>query len=228
MRTNPHTKVSVVIPTLNEEKNIGRVIDDVWRSIGRRGNEIIVVDGNSEDNTVKVAKAHGARIMTDSIGKGSALIKGLKAARGSIVISMDADLSHEAKELLLIIESIKIGYDVCMGSRFMEGGRSEDISWLRILGNKFFVHLVNFAFRANYTDMCYGYRGFSRKALSRLDLKEPGFGIETEINIKAKREGLRVIEVPSVEKKRAYGTGKLRTFSDGYQILRTIIKNWIA
>ncbi len=228
MRRYPHTNVSVVIPTLNEEKNIGRVMDEVWRFIGRRGNEIIVVDGNSEDDTVRVAKAHGARILMDNIGKGSALAKGLKAARGGIIISMDADLSHKAKELLLIIDSIRIGYDVCMGSRFMEGGKSEDISFVRMVGNKFFVHLVNFAFGANYTDMCYGYRGFSRKALSRLHLKEPGFGIETEINIKAKKAGLKVIEVPSVEKKRAYGTGKLRTFSDGYQILMTIIKNWIG
>jgi glycosyltransferase involved in cell wall biosynthesis len=228
MRTRSHANVSIVIPTLNEEKNIGRVIDEVWKFIGRHGNEIIVVDGHSEDDTVRVAKSHGARVLMDSVGKGSALVKGLKAAKGRIVVSMDADLSHEAKELLLIMDSIEIGYDVCMGSRFMEGGKSEDISFLRIVGNKFFVHLVNFAFGANYTDMCYGYRGFSRKALSRLHLKEPGFGIETEINIKAKKAGLRVIEVPSVEKKRAYGTGKLRTFSDGYQILMTILKNWIG
>ena len=84
---------------------------------------------------------------------------------------------------------------------------------------------MNVIFHANYTDMCYGYRSFRKSALKKLDLKEKGFGIETEINIKAVKKGLKVIEIPSTEKKRASGTGKLTTFGDGYVILKTILKN---
>jgi hypothetical protein len=138
---------------------------------------------------------------------------------------MDADLSNEPKELVLLIDAIDIGYDLCTGSRFLIGGGSEDIPPLRVLGNKFFVFLVNVLFHANYTDMCYGYRSFRRGVIERLDLKETGFGIETEINIKAVKRGMKVIEIPSTEKKRAFGEGKLRTFDDGYVILKTILDN---
>ncbi|MCL4365226.1 MAG: glycosyltransferase family 2 protein [Candidatus Marsarchaeota archaeon] len=217
--------ISIVIPALNEEKNIGNVIADVRSSLVGRRYEIIVVDGNSSDSTVGIAERCRAIVMHDNVGKGSALIKGLRSAHGDILISMDADLSHEAKELNLLIDGINIGYDVCMGSRFMSGGNSEDISLLRKAGNKFFVLLVNTIFGANYSDMCYGYRAFSRRILKKLELSETGFGIETEISIKAVKKNLKVLEVPSIEKRRAAGEPKLRTFRDGWVILRTIIKN---
>jgi glycosyltransferase involved in cell wall biosynthesis len=217
--------VSVVIPALNEGRNIRKVITEVDRMLRDTRHEIIVVDGHSTDDTVKIANSLGAKVIYDSVGKGSALIKGLKASKGAVIVSMDADLSNEPKELGLLIDGIQIGYDVCMGSRFMAGGNSEDISFIRVLGNRFFVWLVNTMFGSRYSDMCYGYRSFSREALRKLDLKETGFGIETEINIKAVKEGLKTLEVPSVEKKRMAGDPKLRTFRDGYVILRTILKN---
>ena len=96
---------------------------------------------------------------------------------------------------------------------------------LRVLGNKAFVHIVNLLYGTRYTDLCYGYRSFSRKALRKLDLKEKGFGIETEINIKAKKSGLKTLEVPSYEKRRENGEAKLHTVRDGLRILRTILRN---
>ena len=218
-------RVSIVIPTLNEERNVGKVIRGVERQLNGYDYEIIVVDGHSTDRTVDVARRLGARIVYDDRGKGSAIMKGFGAAKGDIIISMDADLSNEPKELKLLIDAIEIGYDLCTGSRFLTGGGSDDIPPLRVLGNKFFVLMVNVLFGAHYTDMCYGYRSFRKGALERLGLKEEGFGIETEINIKAVKRGLRVIEIPSTEKKRASGEGKLTTFGDGYVILKTILKN---
>ncbi len=217
--------VSIVIPTLNEEQSIGKVIGGVRRALGHGRYEIIVVDGHSTDFTVREARRNGARVIYDGVGKGSALRKGLRNAKGTVIVAMDADLSTDPKELRLMIDSIRIGYDICMGSRFMAGGRSEDISVLRRIGNRFFVMLVNLLFGANYSDMCYGYRAFRRDAIGKLRLTEGGFGIETEISIKAAKAGLKVIEVPSVEKSRVVGEGKLRTFRDGYAILRTIINN---
>ncbi len=223
---NANPYISVVIPTLNEEKNIGRVIKGVKKILSGYNYEIIVVDGHSKDKTVKIAKSLGAKIIYDDVGKGSALIKGLKAARGTIQISMDADMSHSPMELKLLIAGIEAGYDVCMGSRFITGGGSEDMPLIRRLGNKFFVILVNALFHSDYSDLCYGYRSFRKGTLEKLGLRETGFGIETEINIKAVEKGLRVLEVPSMEKKRQFGTGKLRTFHDGYIILKTIVKNF--
>jgi glycosyltransferase involved in cell wall biosynthesis len=218
--------ISVVIPTFREEKNIAKVLRGVKKQLHDYNYEIIVVDDvRSKDRTAAIARRMGARVIYDNVGKGAALMKGLRAAKGDVLIAMDADLSHEPNELRLLIDAIDIGYDVCTGSRFIIGGGSEDIPFIRVIGNKFFVFLVNLLFGSNYTDMCYGYRSFRKGVPQRLGLREKGFGIETEINIKAIKKGLKVVEVPSSEKRRAAGEGKLRTFRDGWVILSTIIKN---
>jgi glycosyltransferase involved in cell wall biosynthesis len=220
--------VSVVIPTLNEEGNLRRVMREVKHVLSNYKYEIIVVDKYSKDKTVQVAKSLGARVLYDPIGKGSALKRGLHSAKGDIMIAMDADLSNTPLELKLLIAGIEIGYDICMGSRFIIGGGSEDMPAVRRFGNKVFIFLVNVLFGANYTDLCYGYRSFRRGVVDSMHLSENGFGIETEINIKAIKKGLKVLEVPSVEKKRGAGVGKLRTFRDGYVILKTIFRNLMA
>jgi hypothetical protein len=124
----------------------------------------------------------------------------------------------------LLIEAIKTGFDIAMGSRFIQGGGTADMPWYRKLGNKFFVSLVNVLWGTNYSDLCYGYRSFRKDCIKKLNLKSDGFGIETEIAIKAKKKKLKVIEIPSYEKARANGIGKLRTFSDGSSILKCIIE----
>lgn len=223
MRSKP--SISVVIPTLNEEHNIKTVLKGVKAVIRDYRHEIIVVDGYSKDNTVKYAKGMGARVIFDRHGKGTALVKGLNAARGDITISMDADLSNRPNEIKLLIAGIEAGYDVCMGSRFLTGGGSEDMPLHRKIGNKIFVSLVNLRYGSHYTDMCYGYRSFAKGVSKRLSLKEKGFGIETEISMKVQKKHLKVLEVPSFEKLRASGEGKLRSLSDGFIILKTILRN---
>jgi len=214
-------KVSIVIPTLNEEKNLSILLEELKKI--DLINEIIVVDGNSKDKTVQVAKKYRCKVLYDGIGKGSALRKGMNAAKADIVISMDADNSMLSDEICLLVSGIEADYDVCMGSRFMQGGGSDDISLLRKMGNRFFVFLVNLFWQMNYSDLCYGYRAFKKSCIQDLDLKSDGFGIETEISIKVAKQGLKVLEVPSYEKPRKFGTGKLRTFSDGWNIFKTII-----
>ncbi|MEM5825916.1 MAG: glycosyltransferase family 2 protein [Candidatus Aenigmatarchaeota archaeon] len=223
-------KISIVIPTWNEEKNIAHVLRDVKNFFKKEGYdyEILVIDKYSVDKTAEIAKKFGAKVIYDSGGKGAALIKGMKLAKGDIIITMDADCSMVAKEMGLLIEGIKCGYDICMGSRFIQGGGTEDMPWYRKLGNKFFVFLVNLIWGMRYSDLCYGYRAFNRKAIKRLNLKSEGFGIETEISIKAAKKGLKVLEVPSFEKSRRSGKGKLRTFRDGFKILSTIIREFLS
>ncbi len=212
-------EISVVIPTLNEEENLSYVLNNIPKCIS----EVIVVDGYSKDKTLEIAKKFNTKILYDKRGKGSALIKGLNAAKGDIVIMMDADCSHRTEELGLLIEGIKAGYDTCMGSRFIQGGGTADMPLLRKFGNKFFVFLVNLFWRMNYSDLCYGYRSFNRNAIKNLNLESKGFAIETEISIKAAKNKLKVLEVPSFEKKRKFGKGKLRTFRHGVEISRKII-----
>jgi len=214
-------KISVVIPTLNEEKNLPILLNEIKRS--KLVDEIIIVDGHSGDKTVEIAKNFDCNILYDDVGKGSALRKGLYAAQGDIIVAMDADLSMRVNEIKLLISGIEAGYDICMGSRLIQGGGTEDMPLLRKLGNKFFVFLVNLFWKTNYSDLCYGYRSFRKSCIKELDLRSDGFGIETEISIKAAKKNLKILEVPSFEKSRKFGKGKLRTFNDGWEILKTII-----
>jgi glycosyltransferase involved in cell wall biosynthesis len=214
-------EVSVIIPTLNEEHNIPILLKELNNL--EMIKEIIIVDGHSNDNTVTVAKKFDCIIIYDELGKGSALRKGMKISKGDIIICMDADLSMRSNEIHLLIAGIKSGYDICMGSRFIQGGGTDDMSFLRMFGNKFFIFLVNFIWNMDYTDLNYGYRSFNRSSIEKLNLKSDGFGIETEISIKAAKRGLKVSEVPSYEKSREYGKGKLRTFSDGLIIFKIIV-----
>ncbi|NTV23313.1 MAG: glycosyltransferase family 2 protein [Nanoarchaeota archaeon] len=218
MRDNK--SISVIIPTLNEEKNLPIVLASLPKYI----DEVLIIDGYSVDGTVEIAKRHNAKVIYSDKGKGAALIKGLNMAKGDIIIMMDADCSHRVNEFDLLIGGINAGYDLCMGSRFIQGGGTEDMPWYRVFGNKFFVFLVNIIWRMNYSDLCYGYRSLTREAAKRLELKSESFAIETEMSIKAAKKKLKVIEVPSFEKKRKFGHGNLKTFKHGFRILMRIAK----
>jgi glycosyltransferase involved in cell wall biosynthesis len=218
-------RISFVIPTLNEEGNMAQLLDGIRKEAARLGAdyEMLVVDGHSADRTVEIARRHGARVVYDSLGKGSALRAGFREARGDIILSIDADLSHHPKEIGMLVDCIAAGYDIAMGSRFMQGGGTEDMEWYRKLGNRFFVLLTNALYCSNYSDMCYGYRAMRQPALKRMHLSTNGFGIEAEISIEAAKRGLKTVEVPSFEKKRNSGTGKLKTFRDGLDIFRIVV-----
>jgi len=213
-------KISIVIPTLNEAENLPTVLESIPKNIA----EILIVDGYSTDNTVEIARKYNCKVIFDNKGKGSAVRKGMKEAKGDIVITMDADCSNVSSELCLLIAGIEAGFDICMGSRYIQGGGSEDITLIRKVGNKFFVFLVNLLWNMHYSDINYGYRSFRKDCIEKLNLESDGFGIESEISIKAAKKKLKVLEIPSYEKQRKSGSGKLRTFRDGLRILNTIIK----
>lgn len=214
-------KVSVVIPTLNEEENMRELLFNMPEFI----DEVLVVDGHSKDKTVEIAKKFGARVFCNKkVKKGAALILGTREAKGDIVIAMDADLSMQHKELRLLAEGVDSGYDFSFGSRFICGGGTNDMPLIRKIGNKFFVFLVNLIYGSNYSDLCYGYRAYTKKAFQILKLRSQGFGIEAEMSVKAAKKNFKVIEIPSFEKPRKFGKGKLRTFSDGWEILKIIFK----
>ena len=118
--------------------------------------------------------------------------------------------------------------DLAKGSRFLSYGYSEDLSLTRKIGNRFFLLLVNLFWSANYTDLCYGFAAFRKNAIEKLcpHLRSTNFEIETEVFVKAKKLGLKVIEVPSVEFRRQHGKSNLSVFPDGFRILRTIFREF--
>lgn len=220
------TRVNVIIPTLNEARNICDIIHRLKR-VGC--NNILIVDGHSSDGTVECARALGARtIIQNGHGKGGALREAFQDSclDGDIVVIMDADGSMAPEEIPIFAEAIENGAHVAKGSRFMPCGGSQDITLLRRLGNTILTGLLNFMFLTNYTDLCYGFMAFRRDTLTVLapHLASDRFEIETEICIKSKTLGFDVVEIPSVERVRTYGVSNLNTFKDGIQILRLLIR----
>src|ERR1700756_1665442 len=161
--------VSVVIPAKNEARNL----EHVFGTIPEWVNEIVLVDGHSVDDTVAVAqKLHPAvRIVhQEGRGKGDALQAGFAAAKGEIIVMMDADGSTDGKEIPRFVAALTTGADFAKGSRFASGGGSDDITFYRHLGNRFLSDLVNRLFGTRYTDLCYGYNAFWAKHLPKLAL----------------------------------------------------------
>ncbi len=217
--------VTVIIPTLNEAENIAGVIEEL-NNMGYYN--LLVVDARSTDKTVEIAEKMGANIIFQSgNGKGNALREAFahRFVNGDAIVIMDADGSMHPKEIPSFLKALESGADLVKGSRFKAHGHSRDFTALRKIGNQIMIFLVNQMHSTHYSDLCYGFAAFKSKALRKLypNLKSKNFEFETEVFIKAKKLGLKVVEVPSVEYARKSGRSKLNIFKDGLRILITII-----
>ena len=215
--------VTVVIPTLNEAKNIPWVL----RRMPSYVDEVVIVDGRSTDNTVGVARAiRGDVVVVDEQrkGKGVALRSGFAAASGDIIVMLDADGSMDPQEIGWFVSPLQHDYDFVKGSRHVTGGGSEDLTRLRKAGNRALTGLANAVLHSNYSDLCYGYIAFRRECLEILQLESDGFEIETELIVRAAKAGLRIAEVPSLELDRISGASNLQTFRDGWRVLSTLAR----
>lgn len=215
-------RVSVVIPALNEAENLPHVLSRLPDGL----HELVLVDGGSTDETVTVARAlrPGVRVIQQSgRGKGNALADGFRVCTGDIIVMLDADGSTDPGEIPRFVSALCHGADFAKGSRFLTGGGSDDITRLRRWGNRVLSNTVNVLFGTRYTDLCYGYNAFWRRCLDQLDIDCDGFEVETLINVRLARIGLRVVEVASYEHTRLFGVSNLHVFRDGYRVGRTIL-----
>jgi glycosyltransferase involved in cell wall biosynthesis len=215
--------ISVIVPAMNEAQNLAHVLPRIPRGV----HEVILVDGHSIDDTIAVAQRllPGIRIVQqEGRGKGAALRTGFAAATGDIIVMIDADGSTAPEEIPAYVRALTDGADYAKGSRFLTGGGTSDMPIHRRLGNMAFVYLVRLFFGGKYTDLCYGYNAFWTRVVPMLELDTDGFEIETEMNIRVLRRGLKVAEVPSFESERVYGVGRLRTIPDGWRVLKTIFR----
>lgn len=216
-------KVSVVVPALNEAANLPHVFGTLPDWI----HELVLVDGRSTDDTVEVAR--GLRpelkvVTQDGRGKGDALIAGFAACSGDIVVMIDADGSTDGREIIRFVGALAGGADFAKGSRFANGGGTDDMTRLRQLGNRFLNVLVNRMFSTRLTDLCYGYNAFWARHLDVLALDCRGFEVETLMTIRAAKAGLRIQEIPSYEWTRLHGASNLRAVRDGWRILKVIVR----
>jgi hypothetical protein len=211
------TKVTVVIPTLNEEESIGEVLDAIPRDVV---DEILIVDGNSTDRTVAIAHEKGARTIIElRRGYGRAYKTGFANAEGDIIVTMDGDGTYPAEaigDLVRMLEEEGLDFISCERMTRMKPGA---MSWSHKFGNWVLTKTLNLLFRMNLKDSQTGMWVFRKKILEKMRLTSDGMPLSEEIKIEAWTRGFKCKEVP-IEYRPRKGEVKLNTWGDGLRNLR--------
>jgi glycosyltransferase involved in cell wall biosynthesis len=229
------TLLTFVIPALNEEETIGKVIEQIpyaeLKNLGFQV-EVLVVDDGSKDNTANIAASKGAFLIQheENKGKGTALYTAFKSLSPEVeyVVMLDADCTYNPKESLRLIKLLmKDSCDIVIGSRLNGKMEKNALSSLNFLGNLLFTFLVKSAYRVNVTDCCSGFVAWKRKVIDNLMkyCKSDGFSIEMEMLTKARKLNYNITSIPISYYKRGGGEAKLHPIKDGYKILYTLFKN---
>jgi len=226
-------KITILIPCYNEEKGIGKVIDGVpIKQLNHHGfqSEIIVINNNSSDQTIKVAQEKGVKIVSEKKqGKGSALKTGFRniSSDTDYVVMLDGDNSYKSKEILRLIEPLENGFcDVIIGSRLEGKQNDHSFNFSHRLVNWFFTFFVRRFYLVNTSDTCTGYFAWKKKVIDELALhiKSSGFTIEVEMITKMAKLGYKIYSVPITYDRRE-GHSKLSPILDGAKIAWTLFKN---
>ena len=223
----PTLKVTVVIPTRDEEGGIGEIVDAVRPLC----DEVLVVDGHSRDRTREIAEAHHARVVLDGgKGKGEALRRSLDVAAGDVLVFIDADGSHDPKDIPGMVAPILAGEaDMVIGSRGRGG--SDELhgtieQFIRYVGSQLIMLAINYRWNVRLTDSQNGYRAIRKDVGKKLGLTSNLTTIEQEMLMKALKQGYRVGEVATHESERKWGSSKVIVwklwFAYGMNFLRNI------
>lgn len=225
----PSGWVSVVVPALNEEATIGEVVAAVPRGIAR---EVIVVDNGSSDATAARARAAGARVVSElRRGYGRACGAGVRAvdAACEIVVFLDGDGSDRPELMEGLLRPITEGRcDFVAGSRVLGRRERGSMSWTQLAAGRLAGALIRGLYGVRFTDMC-PFRAIRRDALDRLGMREETYGWNLEMQMRAARAGLRILEVPVAHRRRVGGVSKVSgtlrgTWAAGGRILATFIR----
>ncbi len=221
-------EVSAVMPCLDEARTLGTCITKAFAAfdgLGVRG-EVVVADNGSTDGSRDIARSLGARVVdVPRRGYGAALMGGIEAARGSIIVMGDSDDSYDWTAIGPFIDAIRSGDDLVMGDRFAGGIRPGAMTAShRYIGNPLLSFISRVVFRTRIGDFHCGMRALTPEAYARMQLRTPGMEFATEMVANAVLEGLRIGEVPVV----LYPDGRgrpphLDTFRDGWRHLRFIV-----
>jgi len=226
-------KITILIPCYNEEKGLGKVIDNVplkRLSSFSYQTQIIVIDNNSSDHTVKVAQEKGVKLVSEKKqGKGNALKTGFRniSSDTDYVVMLDGDNTYKSEEILRLIEPLENDFcDVILGSRLEGKLNDHSFSLSHRLANWFFTFFIRRFYLVNITDTCTGYFAWKKKVVDELapHIKSSGFAIEVEMITKMAKLGYKIYSVPIIYDRRE-GHSKLSPILDGIKITWMLFNN---
>lgn len=215
-------RVAVIIPCLDEEATVGRVLDGFRASLPNA--LLCVVDNNSSDRTAQVALDHGALVLRETRpGKGFAVRKAFREVEADIYLLVDGDGTYPAEDAARMLEPILSGAaDVVVGARLGSDSRSE-FRLVNRIGNKILLGLLNAMFSARVTDLLSGYRAMTREFVKQTPVLSVGFELETELSVLALEHAFRTVEIPVRLRSRPQGSySKISVIRDGFLILSAI------
>ncbi|OGL45990.1 MAG: hypothetical protein A2161_11460 [Candidatus Schekmanbacteria bacterium RBG_13_48_7] len=215
-------RIAVVIPCLNEEKSIGKVVRDFRKELPDA--EIVVFDNNSNDLTSFAAREAGANVFYEKrTGKGFAVRAMFNKVDADIYIMVDGDDTYPADEVHKLLKPVLEGRaDIVVGNR-LTNASNEALNPLHKLGNKIILSLLNFCFKQNLQDILSGYRIMTEEFVNNIFITTSGFEVETELTIQALERRFRILELPISYRPRQEGTkSKIKTWQDGFKIIMTI------
>lgn len=214
-------KSTLVIFTLNEIEASKALFNRIPFD---KVNETFVVDGGSTDGTIEFFQNKGVKVIRQSIpGHGEAYKLGMRLASGDTIVFFGCDGNNRPEGIPILIEEINKGNDLAVASRFGKGSCSLDATFLRKIGNRLFVFLVNMRWQVRLTDVFNEFRAIRKECMERLNLKNSYFDLELEMTIKAIKSNLKIKEIPTLEQKRIGGKAKLSTIKDGLMNFRCFL-----
>jgi glycosyltransferase involved in cell wall biosynthesis len=230
----PLPVISVVLPCLNEEGSVGRVVLDALRATATAGlqAEVVVADNGSTDGSAREARAAGARVVSaPARGYGNAYHAGMGAARGRVLVMADADGTYPMEAIPELVAPVLAGeQDLVIGNRLQGAIARRAMPWThRYIGTPMLTAILNRFSGVSVSDAHSGMRAIGRDAYFSLRLATPGMEYASEMILKASRAKLRVAEVPIVYRQRV-GASKLETWPDGWRHLKFLLlasPNWL-
>jgi len=222
-----HFTVDVVIPALNEAATIGMVLEEIpFSKLEDRGfvARAVVVDNGSTDGTADIAKAAGAEVIFEpQRGKGNAMRRAFSETKADYVVMLDGDATYPATHIPDMLDVLRDGHDVVIGSRLKGKRAPGSISRVNVIGNHLLTWVACVLYGRRTSDLCTGYWAFRGSALPLLHLTARGFNLEAELFSEVARNDLRMGEVPVNYRRRPTPT-KLRALRDGWRIASMLLR----